>query len=279
VKTSDIIISLIQEELEKKLNEQSVGRKLWIFDFDDTLVTSESQVIVKDAEGNVIEKIDTADYPTHTLEPGQEYDYSEFSKVIDPERIEGVFKTFVEQINDSNSEVYILTARQPASTEAIFNYLLEKENVKFDKENIIAVGSSDPQAKVEYIIQWILEHKPSEVHYFDDANKNLFAFKKAINQIYDEIADDKSTEEYKEAFEGLYDKIFVVDPQGGGGEPIAEARKKKKKKKSKKRRKSSRSKYFGRFFYPMAGGFYGDYSSAGSAGIADGGGDGGGGGE
>ena len=93
------------------------------------------------------------------------------------------------------------------------------------------------------------------------------------------VADDASTEEYKEAFEGLYDKIFVVDPQGGGGEPIAEARKKKKKKKSKKRRKSSRSKYFGRFFYPMASGFYGDYSSAGSAGIADGGGDGGGGGE
>lgn len=279
MKTSDIIISLIQEELEKKLNEQSAGRKLWIFDFDDTLVTSESKVIVKDAEGNVVEKIDTADYPAHTLEPDQEYDYSEFSKVIDPERIEGVFKTFVEQINNSNSEVYILTARQPASTEAIFNYLLEKENVKLDKENIIAVGSSDPGAKVEYIIQWILEHKPSEVHYFDDANKNLFAFKKAINQIYDEIADDKSTEEYKEAFEGLYDKIFVVDPQGGGGEPIAEARKKKKKKKSKKRRKSSRSKYFGRFFYPMAGGFYGDYSSAGSAGIADGGGDGGGGGE
>jgi FMN phosphatase YigB (HAD superfamily) len=127
VKTSDIIISLIQEELEKKLNNQSDNPKLWIFDFDDTLVTSKSQVIVKDAEGNVVEKIDTGDYPTHKLKPGQEYDFSEFSKVINPERIEGVFRTFVEQINDSSSKVYILTARQPDAAEAIFNYLLKKK--------------------------------------------------------------------------------------------------------------------------------------------------------
>ena len=269
MKTSDIINSLIKEELKKKLNNPNP--KLWIFDFDDTLVTSKSQVIVRDAKENVIEKIDTADYPTHKLNPGQKYDFSEFNKVINPERIEVVFKTFVEKINDPNSKVYILTARQSDATEAIFNYLLEKENVKLEKENIVAVGSSDPKEKVNRIIDWILDHEPSEVHYFDDANKNLDAFKQEIEEIYAKIADGKSTNKYKNVFNKLNDKIFVIDPQGGGGEAIAEA--KKKKKKSKKRRRSSRSKYFGRYFYPMAGGFYGGSSNGDDSGGEGGGGE------
>ena len=54
MKTSDIIISLIQEELEKKLNDQSAGPKLWIFDFDDTLFKTSAKVYVRDKLTNLV---------------------------------------------------------------------------------------------------------------------------------------------------------------------------------------------------------------------------------
>ena len=58
------------------------GKTLHVYDFDDTLVKTKSDVIVQRADGSTY-KLDSHAFATHKLKPGEKYDFSNFDKIID----------------------------------------------------------------------------------------------------------------------------------------------------------------------------------------------------
>ena len=58
------------------------GRKtLHVYDFDDTLVKTETSVYVVDNKGNK-RALSSHEFATHKLQPGEKYDFSEFDAKI-----------------------------------------------------------------------------------------------------------------------------------------------------------------------------------------------------
>lgn len=61
-----------------KIKPKKVLGSLNIFDIDNTLFRTTTNVHVVDAQGNSIKKLTSAEYNSHKLEPGHKYDYTEF---------------------------------------------------------------------------------------------------------------------------------------------------------------------------------------------------------
>ena len=69
-----------------------MGKTLFISDFDDTLVTTNAQIIVTDKDGKV-RKLTPAEYAVYEKEDGDQFDYSEFQDLIDPKPIPRYVRT------------------------------------------------------------------------------------------------------------------------------------------------------------------------------------------
>ena len=54
-------------------------KALHVFDFDDTLIKSDSEVVVTKADGTVL-SLNSTDYKHYKKEPDDSFDYSEFNE-------------------------------------------------------------------------------------------------------------------------------------------------------------------------------------------------------
>ena len=72
-------MKLLLKNWRKYLNES----KLRVFDFDDTIAKSDSNIHITTDTGERIE-MTPAQYATHKINPEYEYDFSEFDEVINP---------------------------------------------------------------------------------------------------------------------------------------------------------------------------------------------------
>jgi hypothetical protein len=161
---------LLREYISSILQERyrNVGRKLRVFDFDDTLVKTGSLIHVTNERG---EKFDLTpgEYAVYEPLPGDEFDYSDFSKLIDPREIVWVGK-ILRNILRTGGEVVILTAR--AAQAPVYQFL---EDAGLPRLEVIALASSDPQKKADYIERRIVEDGVKFVEFFDDSPKNVEA--------------------------------------------------------------------------------------------------------
>ena len=107
----------------KNINAPKKG--ISIFDFDDTLATTKSKIIVNMPDGKV-KKITPAEFAkqhSNLEQQGATFDFSEFNKVIDgkpalaSKKLEKAIKKF------GNKDVYVLTARPQQSAQAIYEFL------------------------------------------------------------------------------------------------------------------------------------------------------------
>ena len=76
------------DELDSSLNEFQ-GKRLAVFDFDDTLAKSKSLVIVNMPDGSVnqINATQFAQQASNLESQGAEFDFSEFSKVVEGKKV------------------------------------------------------------------------------------------------------------------------------------------------------------------------------------------------
>ena len=149
-----------------------MGKTLFISDFDDTLVTTNAQIIVTDKDGEV-RKLTPAEYAVYEKEDGDQFDYSEFQDLIDPKPIPRYVRTLKRAAkSDKVDKVAILTARGS-----------EKPVVKFLRSigitsgvKIVALGDSNPERKKDYIRHQI-QKGYDRVAFADDSPKNVEAAK------------------------------------------------------------------------------------------------------
>jgi phosphoserine phosphatase len=157
-------------------------KKAFIFDFDDTLATTDARIIVRRDEGDkgiseslILEKISPATYNTYELRPGYFFDFSEFrlDKFIlnaNPTKL----MDLAEEVYSEGHPVYILTARNNVVCGAIASYLARFNIVA---KAIHAVGSgadvniAEEKRKVlETLIQVF-----DCVYFYDDCLENCEA--------------------------------------------------------------------------------------------------------
>ena len=173
-------MKLLLENWRKYLNES----KLRVFDFDDTIAKSDSNIHITTDTGEKI-SMTPGEYATHKINPDYEYDFSEFDEVINPREIKQITNIVRNAINAGTEgrEIAILTARAPEAEDAIKDYL---ESLELDTSKItfVLLGDSDPQAKADWVANRI-ESGATDVLFFDDSGKNVDAVEALTNQYPD----------------------------------------------------------------------------------------------
>lgn len=158
----EYIVTLLRE------NYKIVGRKLRVFDFDDTLVKTGSTIHITSAAGKKFD-LTPGEYAVYEPLPGDKFDYSDFSKLIDPKEIVWTCK-ILRNIIRTGGEVVILTAR--AAKAPVYQFL---EDAGLPSIEVIALASADPQKKADYIAMRIVADGVKFVEFFDDSSKNVEA--------------------------------------------------------------------------------------------------------
>lgn len=161
---------LLREYIFAVLSERQnvTGKKLRVFDFDDTLVKTNSKIYVTSSSGqNFI--LTPGEYAVYEKQPGDQFDYSDFSKLIDPCEIVWTVQ-ILRNILSKGGEVVILTAR--SAQEPVYQFL---EDAGLPQLEVIALADSDPEKKADYIEQRIINDDVKYVEFFDDSYKNVAA--------------------------------------------------------------------------------------------------------
>jgi bis(5'-nucleosidyl)-tetraphosphatase len=157
-----------------------MNRTLYIFDFDDTLIKSDAQVIIYHLDGT-LSQLNSAEFARYKERPGDEFDFSQF-EIYPPggQTISSTFKRLqkvAQSLGPRN--VIILTARSSAGPVRQF---LKDQGLKIDIP-IIAVGNSNPSAKAAYAVKRLGTGNYDNVHVYEDNHKNINAIQNVAKQM------------------------------------------------------------------------------------------------
>ena len=183
-------------------------KKIRVFDFDDTVATSNSLVFYTMPDGTKGELTaeEFAKKGSEMLNKGAEFDFTDFNTVRKGKKgpLFDLLKTIKESPGDR--DVFILTARAPESAAAIHTFL-KLNGVDIPLENIVGLGNSSPFAKSNWMAGKIAEGY-NDIYFADDAKQNVDAMKDLV-----EVADVKGKiQQAKERFalngEQIAQKLF-----------------------------------------------------------------------
>lgn len=145
------------------------GKKLRVFDFDDTLVKTTSFIYVKHGDGKE-SKLTPGEYAVYEPKADDQFDFSDFQKVNDPQEIKGITKVLKRfASSEGERKIVILTAR--AVYQPIKDYL---SDIGLGGIYVVALADSDPQKKADWIEDKIKKGY-NDVYFVDDSHKNVSA--------------------------------------------------------------------------------------------------------
>ncbi len=176
LKNRDKAISLAQ----KKLKETKKAR---VFDFDDTLARSKSNVLYTMPDGTK-GKLNANEFAkrSESLEAeGAKFDFSEFSKVMEGKK--GPLFEVAKFISESPGErdMFVLTAR-PADAAPAIRSFLKGLGLDIPLENITGLANGAPSAKAN----WMLEKAAqgyNDFYFADDHLGNVKAVKDILSVV------------------------------------------------------------------------------------------------
>ena len=168
-------------ELARKLDQPV--RKIRVFDFDDTLARTKSNVLYTMPDGTT-GKIDAATFAKEAgrMEAeGAKWDFSEFSKVMQGSK--GPLLDVAKIIADKRGtkDVFVLTAR-PADAAGPIKEFLASMGLDIPLANITGLGDGAPQAKAGWIMGKAAEGY-NDFYFADDHTGNVKAVKDVLSQI------------------------------------------------------------------------------------------------
>lgn len=159
---------------------KSSPKSLRVLDFDHTVAFTGELVYIMSPEGEVVDTKDSEEYSHHSFSrdeilAGYYYDFREFDDVDanrakENEHVTSILRNFINA--QPERIILILTARNQEAESGIRNYL---ETIGIDHGNIqvVGVGSSSPQKKVDEVKMILDKNKSIEVvSFFDDSNAN-----------------------------------------------------------------------------------------------------------
>ena len=153
-----------------------------VWDFDDTLATTKSNVLYTLPDGTK-GKINATEFALKADElgaKGAEFDFSEFSKVMQGAKGPMFDKAIARNKKFGNSNVYILTAR-PADSKYAIHEFLKGIGLDIKLENIFGLGDGTALAKAQWVIGKVAEGY-NDFYFADDAYKNVQAVQEVLEQ-------------------------------------------------------------------------------------------------
>ena len=151
------------------------SKKLRIFDFDDTLVKTNSFIYVTHRNG-MKSKLSPGQYAKYEEKPGDEFDFKDFQQVTRPQLIKGYVELLRRMVSSGGSrEVYILTARAAERPVSQFIKDLGISGVK-----VIALGDNNPEKKADWIETKVKDEGYDDVFFVDDSLKNVDAVRRRL---------------------------------------------------------------------------------------------------
>ena len=147
-------------------------KSIAIFDADDTLIKTDAWIYVTHKDGKV-EKLDPAEFAVYNKKSGDEFDFSEFNKMLrNPKIIKknvNMLKKYLKIAEKSPSKkVTILTARSLGfPIKHFFN------TIGIDPY-VVALGTNDPKMKTRWIEKKI-QSGYDNIFFIDDSSKNIRA--------------------------------------------------------------------------------------------------------
>ena len=160
-------------------------RGISVWDFDDTLATTKSNVLYTMPDGTK-GKLDASRFAKEGdafLANGAEFDFSEFSKVMNGDKGPFFNKAVDRNRKFGNKDVYILTARPANSANAIHEFL-KGIGLDIPLANITGLASSDPQAKANWVVGKFAEGY-NDFYFADDHVGNVAAVGDALSRLDD----------------------------------------------------------------------------------------------
>lgn len=156
----------------------SEDKKLRVFDFDDTLVRTDAKVYVTN---NGKKKILTpAEYAKYKTKTGDEFDFSEFKELKNPQIIKKQFNVLKKIFNAAGQrKIVILTAR--GDYKPIYDFLSD-HGIPI---RVVALKDADPQKKAQWIEKQIQDGY-DDIYFVDDSSKNIKAVSK-LKQKYPSV--------------------------------------------------------------------------------------------
>ena len=151
------------------------SKKLRIFDFDDTLVKTNSFIYITHKDGKK-SKLSPGEYAVYKERPGDQYDFSDFQKVTDPKLIKGYVELLRRMAStDSGRTIYILTAR--AAYRPVYDFI---RSVGIRNIEVVALGDNNPEKKADWIEAKVKDEGYDDVFFVDDSLKNVEAVRKRL---------------------------------------------------------------------------------------------------
>ena len=184
--TNEEVLSLaatMDAALDIARNPNSPVKKIRVFDFDDTLAKTKSNVLytMPDGTKGKLTAEEFAKKGSKMVAEGAVLDFSEFNKVVDGKK--GPLFEIAEAIQNKRGakDIFILTARSPEAAKAIHEFL-NNAGLNIPLENITGLGDSSPFAKSKWVIEKAAEGY-NDFYFADDHAKNVEAVQDALDQI------------------------------------------------------------------------------------------------
>lgn len=152
------------------------SKNLRIFDFDDTIVKTNSYIYVTHKNG-MKSKLTPGQYAVYTEKPGDVYDFKDFEQIKEPQEIQKITKILRGIVSKSKEVVYILTAR--AAYQPIKKYLSDI-GINSKKIYVVALASNNPKDKADWIENMIDKEGYDDIYFVDDSEKNVSAAKQML---------------------------------------------------------------------------------------------------
>ena len=121
--------------------------KLRVFDFDDTLVSTNSVVRIKN--GDATTEMSPREFAVYNEREGDVMDFSDFDKVKGP-KVKSMMYVFKRRVEANKGRgVVVLTARDPKAKRSISGYLRGViGDYAMRNLEIVTLGSSDPLTRL-----------------------------------------------------------------------------------------------------------------------------------
>jgi len=174
-----------------------LNNAITFIDLDETLFFTKAKIIIKDENGNILRKLTNQEYNTYIALTGEVFDFSEFvdtdifinTSVPNTPMIK-ILQELFENTKTTNSEVYLLTARQDFDDKDRFLEFLVKHGIEAghkddQKVHVIRAGNIpglDNASKKYHIIKKMLGDNTQfkKVRLYDDSRDNINAFLELI---------------------------------------------------------------------------------------------------
>jgi len=166
---------------EKGRDPNKKPKGISVFDFDDTLAKTKSNVLYTMPDGTK-GKLNATEFAKKSevlSAKGAIFDFKEFSQVMKGELGPLFAEAKKKEGKYTNKDVFILTARPADAAPAIMEFL-KSEGLEIPIENIVGLGDGSASAKAEWMVGKVAEGY-NDFYFADDAIKNVEAVKQALS--------------------------------------------------------------------------------------------------